>query len=415
MLLTRQQLITLSCLSDEDITLCEDAGLITAVADGDAGPDAPRGYRHIELTKLHIIRQVSEASGCVEEVVRSAQGGAFDLSLLQTFLPDHAELAGQTLAEVVQGTPVSVEEVQGMLRAAGMPDAPLDLPLTVDEVEILEQVAVLCALPLPDDARYHSVRTTSEAVRRAAETQVQIFRQHVEEPLLGACHEGTPEARANIARIAERAVPAITALTQWLHRRHLENAVLEAVTSDMMEAVRDRSGSRARSGDPTVMFVDLVGFTPLVDGAGDHRAAQVAARFEDVVIDTARPRNGRIVKMLGDGALLLFNDCEQAVRAGLEMVQGIQRAGLPRARIGVHRGPVVMHAGDVFGLTVNVAARINEYARPRELLLSAEVVPDGVPGVELEEIGEVSLKGVQRPITLLRARALTAEEEELER
>src|SRR5258708_38576135 len=85
-------------------------------------------------------------------------------------------------------------------------------------------------------------RISSEAVRGAAETQVQIFRQHVEEPLLGACHEGTPEARANIAHIAERAGPAIVALTHWLHRRHLENAVLEAVTSDMMEAVRERGG-----------------------------------------------------------------------------------------------------------------------------------------------------------------------------
>jgi class 3 adenylate cyclase len=65
---------------------------------------------------------------------------------------------------------------------------------------------------------------------------------------------------------------------------------------------------------------------------------------------------------------------------------------------------VVVHAGDVFGLTVNVAARINEYARPREVLVSAAVAPDGIPGVDLEEIGEVTLKGVSRPTTLLRAR-----------
>jgi adenylate cyclase len=404
MLLTRQQLTSLSGLSDEEVALCEEGGLIAPSAAD------PGGYRHIELTKLHIVRQVAEATGGVEEVVRASQAGAFDLSLLQTFLPDKAEMEGRTLAEVLRGTPVSVDDVQGMLRAAGMPDASPDLPLTVDEVDILRQVAVLCALPFPDDARYHSVRTTSEAVRRAAETQVQIFRQHVEEPLLGNCVDAGAETRANIARIAERAVPAITALTQWLHRRHLENAVLEAVTNDMMQALRERDGSRARIGDPAVMFVDLVGFTPLVDGAGDHRASQVASRFEDVVIDTARPRNGRIVKMLGDGALLLFTDCEAAVWTGIELVQAIQRAGLPRARIGLHRGPVVTHAGDVFGLTVNVAARINDYARPREVLLSAAVVPDGVPGVELEEIGEVSLKGVQRPIVLLRARPVAAGE-----
>ena len=399
MLLTRQQVIALSGLSDEDIAQCERAGLISAArGDGDAEP----GYRYTELTKLHIVRQVAEASGGVEEVVRSARAGAFDLSLLQMFLPETGEMEGRTLTEVLKGTPVTVDEVQAMLRAAGLPDAPPDVPLRVDTVEVLEHVIALCALPLPEEARLHSVRTTSEAVRRAAETQVQIFRQHIEEPLLGYCQEANAEARATIASIAEHTVPAIVAMTNWLHRSHLEHAVLEAVTSDMMEAVR--GGAQVRTGDPVVVFVDLVGFTPLTDGAGDHRAAQVAATFEDVVIDSCRARGGRIVKMLGDGALLLFTDCQAAVRASLEIVGATHRAGLPRVRIGVHRGPVVSHAGDVFGLTVNVAARINEYARPREVLVSAEVAPDGIPGVELEEIGEVSLKGVPRPVSLLRAR-----------
>ena len=71
MLLTRQQLITLSGLSDEDISLCEDGGLVV-ISPAEDGEECA-GYRHVELTKLHIIRQVAEASGGVEEVVRTAQ------------------------------------------------------------------------------------------------------------------------------------------------------------------------------------------------------------------------------------------------------------------------------------------------------------------------------------------------------
>lgn len=399
MLLTRQQLLTLSGISDDDLAHCEHAGLIAA-ADGD------NGYRHIELTKLAIIRQVADAAGGVDDVVAAAQRGAFDLSLLETFLPDPGELEERTLGEVLQGTPVSCDEVQAMLRAAGLPDAPDDKPLTRDQVEVLRHVASLVALPLPVEAHYHTVRSTSEAVRRAAEVQVQVFRQYIEEPVLGACVQGDPDARTHIALAAQAAVPAVIALTNWMHRQHLQNAVLEALTNDMMEAVREGRGVPTRSSDPAVVFVDLVGFTPLVDGAGDHRASQIAAGFEDVVIDTTRACGGRIVKMLGDGALLLFQDGSAAVRCGLQIVHAIHRAGLPRARVGIHRGPVVVHAGDVFGLTVNVAARINEYARPREVLISAAVAPDGIEGVELEEIGEVSLKGVTRPTLLLRAREL---------
>ncbi len=401
MLLTRQQLITLSGMSDDDIAHCEHAGLVSC-----AEEDGVEGFRHIELTKLHIIRQVAEAAGGVDDVVAAAQRGAFDLSLLETFLPDPGELEARTLDEILQGTPVTCDEVQAMLRAAGLPDAPDDKPLTRDQVEVLEHVIRLAALPMPQEAHYHTVRSTSEAVRRAAEVQVQVFRQYIEEPVLGACVNADPEARTHIALAAQAAVPSVIALTNWMHRQHLQNAVLEALTNDMMEAVREGRGVSTRSGDPAVVFVDLVGFTPLVDGAGDRKASQIAAGFEDVVIDCTRSRGGRIVKMLGDGALLLFQDGTAAVRCGLEVIQGIRRAGLPNARVGVHRGPVVVHAGDVFGLTVNVAARINEYARPREVLISAAVAPDGIEGVELEEIGEVSLKGVSRATLLLRARDL---------
>jgi class 3 adenylate cyclase len=399
MLLTRQQITTLSGISDDDLSHCEHAGLVTPTDESGI-----QGFRHIELTKLHLIRQVAEAAGGVDEVVRAAQAGAFDLSLLETFLPDPGVLEERTLAEVLQGTAVTCDEVQALLRAAGLPDAPADKPLTTDQVEVLQHVVQLISLPMPAEAHYHTVRSTSEAVRRAAEVQVQVFRQYVEEPVLGACAQGDAVGRTEIAHIAQAAVPAVVALTHWMHRQHLQNAVLESITSDMMEAVREGRGVRTRSGDPAVVFVDLVGFTALVDGAGDHHAAQIAAGFEDVVIDSTRSRGGRIVKMLGDGALLLFADGASAVRCGLEVIQAIHRAGLPRARVGIHRGPVVVHAGDVFGLTVNVAARINEYARPREVLVSAAVAPDGIEGVELEEIGEVSLKGVTRPTMLLRAR-----------
>lgn len=403
MLLTRQQLTALSGMSDDDIAHCERTGLINCTHEADL-----EGFRHIELTKLHIIRQVADAAGGVDDVVAAAQRGAFDLSLLETFLPEPGELEERTLDQVLRGTPVTCEEVQAMLRAAGLPDAPDDKPLTRDQVEVLEHVVRLVALPLPPEAHYHTVRSTSEAVRRAAEVQVQVFRQYIEEPVLGACIQGDPQARTHIALAAQAAVPSVIALTNWMHRQHLQNAVLEALTNDMMEAVREGRGVPTRSGDPAVVFVDLVGFTPLVDGAGEHKASQIAAGFEDVVIDATRSRGGRIVKMLGDGALLLFQDGAAAVRCGLEVVHAIHRAGLPRARVGIHRGPVVVHAGDVFGLTVNVAARINEYARPREVLISAAVAPDGIEGVEMEEIGEVSLKGVTRPTLLLRAREMAA-------
>jgi len=83
------------------------------------------------------------------------------------------------------------------------------------------------------------------------------------------------------------------------------------------------------------------------------------------------------------------------VLAALDMVDGIATEGLPPAHLGIDAGPVIFQEGDYFGRTVNMAARIAEYARPGEVLVSQEVVElvDGTP-VTFMEIGPVELKGV---------------------
>jgi len=83
----------------------------------------------------------------------------------------------------------------------------------------------------------------------------------------------------------------------------------------------------------------------------------------------------------------------------------VGRQGLPPAHVGVHAGPVVFQEGDYFGRTVNGAARIAEYARPGEVLVSQEVVDaaDGGP-VAFTEVGPVELKGVSGPLRLYAAR-----------
>jgi class 3 adenylate cyclase len=82
-------------------------------------------------------------------------------------------------------------------------------------------------------------------------------------------------------------------------------------------------------------------------------------------------------------------------QSALDMVEGVATQGLPPARVGIHAGPVIFQEGDYFGRTVNIAARIAEYARPGEVLVSEEVVDsaDGTP-VTFTEIGPVELKGV---------------------
>jgi adenylate cyclase len=92
------------------------------------------------------------------------------------------------------------------------------------------------------------------------------------------------------------------------------------------------------------------------------------------------------------------------VVAALEMVSGLASAGLPPAHVGLHAGPVLFQEGDYFGQTVNVTARIADYARPGEVLVSQAVADASAEvGVAFEDIGPVELKGVSGSVHLLRA------------
>jgi adenylate cyclase len=86
------------------------------------------------------------------------------------------------------------------------------------------------------------------------------------------------------------------------------------------------------------------------------------------------------------------------------MVEKAATQSLPPARVGIHVGPVIFQEGDYFGRTVNLAARIAEYSRPGEVLVSRDVVEYvSGDGLAFSEIGPVALKGVAGSVHLYRA------------
>ena len=77
---------------------------------------------------------------------------------------------------------------------------------------------------------------------------------------------------------------------------------------------------------------------------------------------------------------------------------------MPPAHVGLHAGPVLFQQGDYFGQTVNLTARIADYARAGEVLVSQEVADASQEkGIAFADIGPVELKGVSDTVHLLRA------------
>ena len=117
-----------------------------------------------------------------------------------------------------------------------------------------------------------------------------------------------------------------------------------------------------------VLFADLTGFAALTERRGDDAAADVASLFVALARQSLA-RGARLLKTLGDGVLIVAPDLTRARDTAHRLRELVQReASLPPVRVGICEGGVVWRDGDVFGTTVNRAARLADAAAPWQIL-----------------------------------------------
>jgi adenylate cyclase len=141
----------------------------------------------------------------------------------------------------------------------------------------------------------------------------------------------------------------------------------------LSEAQRRRRGT----ADVAILFTDLVGFSDWALEAGDEAALEVLRRVGDAEQKAISESKGAVVKRLGDGAMAVFAQAEQAVTAALDAQRGASKIKVegyrPRMRAGVHQGTPRKVKGDFLGVDVNIAARVGDAAEGGEVLVSDAV------------------------------------------
>jgi adenylate cyclase len=160
----------------------------------------------------------------------------------------------------------------------------------------------------------------------------------------------------------------------------------------------------------TVVFTDIVGFTEYNALRGDDEALALLSTQERIVSE-ALPPNARIVKELGDGLLLWFEDACDALQTSLRLQQRFESASEDApapiwVRCGIHSGRQTRRGDDLVGHDVNVAARVVDVAGPGEVLLSDAThaqIEGRLQDVAYEELGPVVMKGIPEPVRLFRA------------
>ncbi|NND84192.1 MAG: AAA family ATPase, partial [Acidimicrobiia bacterium] len=177
----------------------------------------------------------------------------------------------------------------------------------------------------------------------------------------------------------------------------------------------------------TALFVDLVGFTPFTEQHDPEEVRAMLMRYFDVAKDVVARFGGEIDKFIGDAVLAFWgtsvsreDDAERAVRAALDLVDGVSRLGeelgIPdlRARAGVLTGETSVGSGGnttglVIGDIVNTASRLQSIADPGAVFVGESTRQLSAAAIHYEDAGEHALKGKSDSVQVFRAVRVTGE------
>jgi class 3 adenylate cyclase len=167
-------------------------------------------------------------------------------------------------------------------------------------------------------------------------------------------------------------------------------------------------GGTANDRDPgirTILFTDIVNSTTITQELGDDAAMEMLRIHDRIVREALAESAGREIKHTGDGIMASFASAAATVRAATRIQAELARheaenPGLPiKARIGAAAGEPIEHHQDLFGSTVQLAARLCAHAEPDQILVSNVVVELCLgKSMPFHDLGDVSLKGFSSPV-----------------
>ncbi len=172
----------------------------------------------------------------------------------------------------------------------------------------------------------------------------------------------------------------------------------------------------------SVMFTDLVGFTPFAEERDSEDVRETLTRYFDLATEVIERYGGTVEKFIGDAVMAVWgtpiaheDDAERSVRAALDLVDAVRSVGPGiNARAGVLTGEAAVtlgatNQGLVAGDLVNTAARIQSVAQPGTVLVGESTQRAAASAIAFEEAGAETLKGKTAPVPVWRALRVVAE------
>jgi adenylate cyclase len=370
----------------------------------EAGVLAPYPDQTVPTTALNRVRLAHALTQDIplENLARAIESQSLHFRFVDALFANPVPLEPTTYGEMAEQLRIEFNTLAQLYTTWELPAPSPDQKLRKDDVQMLDALRLLSRQGVDVPSFLGGTRFFGENMRRLAESQVRSFVTEIIEPMLGS-GKSILEVLEQAAPMSGKIQPAGEELVGWLHWRHFEAAVVHE-TVQLFETLMEQAGFAPPrpAHPPAIAFLDVGAYARLSGETGEE--VDLAAGLAEVVWGASQPHGGKAVKFLGDGVMFHFAEPRVAVLTALDIVAELERTDMPPARVGINAGPVVFRDGDYFGRTVNLASKITEYARPREVLVSEEVVRETTDGVRFEPIGDIALQGLLEPVPLFRAR-----------
>jgi adenylate cyclase len=306
--------------------------------------------------------------------------------------------------EVGERVGVAPEFLMALRRAQGVPVPDVDAVVCSDtDVEAARIARAFLEAGIGEEQQLTVVRVIGRGMAQTAEALRTAALELVLEP-------GLSEAELT-RRYAERVagfMPMIGPMLEYMARLHLR----QSVRTEAINAAERQAGALPGARDVAVCFADLVGFTRLGEQVAPDELGRVAHRLVELTAERLRG-DVRLVKTIGDAAMLVGPDPRALLALALDLVDAAQAEGddFPQLRVGMAAGAALSRAGDWYGRPVNLASRVTAIARPGSVLATREVRDAASDDYRWSPAGARSLKGVEGPVRLYRARRLAPDED----
>jgi adenylate cyclase len=344
--------------------------------------------------RLDLLRTLEQEGFGLEELRRATREDRLALLPLERVL--EGEGRRYTREEVAERAGVELEDLLEARRALGAPTpGPGEAVLTEDDLALAHQARLLLEGGLSREAFLEITRTMSQAMSGVAASLVSTFGEALLRPGDTERDLGLRYAES-MRELGPLAGPALS---------HMLNLRLREQARQAVVGQAELQSGRLPGAQPTVVgFVDIVGFTSLGEHVPPEELGAVVGRFERRVEDAVRPPV-RLVKTIGDAAMLVSPMPDPLIRAALDLVERRSADEGEQLRAGLASGHALPRAGDWYGRPVNLASRLTAFARRGSVVTPAEVRDAAVGDYDWSFAGSRRFKGVEGEVRVYRVRA----------